>query len=156
MTTMTNSKLSEQTSAIASALIQSGKQDTQHEAVYVTGTRPGESEEEAGRRAVIVHDKAIQRSLGDQVTADWPRWLQVDYLSRLEQVDTISAAMDRYYKPDRLNQPGGMRETLIRSRQRDFVAQGWAILASHHDAINGHGLYLRKEAGAIVLYMSNK
>ena len=155
MTTTTNEKLSEQTSALASALIQSSKQDAQRDPVYIPGARHEESEIDARRRAVIVHDKAIQRSLADEATADWPSWLQVDYLSRLEKVETISAAMDRYYKADRLNQPGGMRETLIRSRQRDFVSQGWATLASHHDAVNGHGLYVRKEAGAIVLYMSN-
>lgn len=155
MTTTMNSKLSEQTATLASALIQSDLKDTQHDTVYVTGMRPGESEEDAGRRAVIVHDKAIQQSLGDQVTAPWPSWLQADDLTRLEQVETISVAMDRYYKAERLNKPDGMRETLIRSRQRDFAAQGWAILASHHDAVNGRGLYIRKEAGAIVLYMSD-
>jgi hypothetical protein len=60
--------------------------------------------------------------------------------------------MDLYYKPERLNRTGGMREKLIRWRQQEFASQGWTILASHHDAINGRGLYVRKEAGALVVY----
>lgn len=59
MATTTNEKLSEQTSALASALIQSGKQDAQRDPVYIPGARYEESEIDARRRAVIFHDKAI-------------------------------------------------------------------------------------------------
>lgn len=124
------------------------------EANYSIGLRPGESEKDAWRRAVLVHDKAIQRSLDDKSTADWPSWLQLDHLTRLEDVESISAAMDRYYKADRLNQSDGMRESLIRSRQREFTGRGWTVLTSRHDSVNGCAMYIRKEAGRISLYTS--
>lgn len=154
MKTTTTSTLSDKTSAIASALLQSNPNNQTHEPTWGAACRPGETAEAARRRAVDVHDKAIQRSLADNVTTEWPSWLQVDRLTSLGKVASISAAMDAYYKPDRLNRPDGMRETLIRSRQQEF-AQGWTILASHHDAVNGRGLYIRKEAGALVLYASD-
>ena len=153
MTTTNNTTLSASTSAIASALIQSSPNSARQEPTWGAATRPGETPEAARRRVVEVHDKAIQKSLADNATGAWPDWLQVDNLTCLGKVGSISAAMDQYYKPERLNRPGGMRETLIRSRQQEF-AQGWTILASHHDAVNGRGLYIRKEAGALVLYAS--
>lgn len=153
MTTTNIPTLSASTCAIASALIQSSSGTTNQPPTWTVATRPGETEDAARRRAVDFHDKAIQKGLADKATAAWPTWLQVDTLTRLGTVESISAAMDLYYKPERLNRPGGMRETLIGSRQQEF-AQGWTILASHHDAVNGRGLYIRKEAGALVLYAS--
>lgn len=153
MTTTNTSTLSASTCAIASALIQSNPGAANPQPVWGAATRPGETEGAARRRVVDFHDKAIQKNLADNATAGWPNWLQVDRLTRLAKVESISAAMDLYYKPERLNRPGGMREMLIRSRQQEF-GQGWTILASHHDSVNGRGLYLRKEAGALVLYAS--
>lgn len=153
MTTTNNTPLSASTSAIASAVIQSSPSSASQEPTWGAAARPGETEDSARRRVVDVHDKAIQKGLADKATAAWPTWLQVDKLTRLGTVESISAAMDQYYKPERLNRPGGMRETLIRSRQQEF-AQGWTILASHYDAVNGRGLYIRKEESALVLYAS--
>lgn len=154
MTNRNKASLSKTASAIASALIQSSPGAVHQDSTWGAATRPGETQDAARRRVVEAHDKAIQKSLADNATAAWPTWLQVDFLTRLGTVESISAAMDAYYKSERLNQANGMRETLIRSRQQDFVKQGWVILASHHDAVNGRGLYVRKEAGALVLYAS--
>lgn len=153
MTITNNTTLSASTCAIASALIQSSPNSASQEPNWGAATRPGETPEAARRREVEVHDKAIQESLADNTTAAWPDWLQVDSLTCLGKVESISAAMDQYYKPERLNRPGSRRETLIRPRQQEFL-QGWTILASHYDAVNGRGLYIRKEAGALILYAS--
>lgn len=154
MTTTNKRTLSQTTSDFVSALIQAGPANIHQQPTWGVAARLGESDEAARRRVVDFHDKAIQKSVADNSTAAWPHWLQVDRLTSLGKVESISAAMDLYYKLERLNRPGGMRETLIRSRQQDFAAQGWAILASHHDAVNGRGLYVRKEAGAMVVYAS--
>lgn len=155
MNTSRKPSLSEQTSAFVSLVIQSGAKDAPSELNWVPAARPGENDDAARRRVIKFHDEAISRSLDPGSTAAWPNWLRVVEMTSLGKVDSVSAAMDLFYKSERLNRPGGIRETLIRSRQRELVAEGWLVLASRHDSTNGHALYLRKEAGALAVYMSS-
>lgn len=67
----------------------------------------------------------------------WSRQLRID------TARSVSDAMDRYYKPDRLDRPGGTRERLIADREQELQEKGFACVASYHDSVNGQGVYLR-------------
>lgn len=79
-----------------------------------------------------------------------PQW------AAYRQIDTVQSvveAMDRFYKHDRLNQPGGTRARLIADRQMELDAQGFACVASHHDAINGLAVYVRRAGDALTIWV---
>lgn len=86
-------------------------------------------------------------SLGHRV---WePNWLAC---SLLESMPSVAAAMDRYYRPERLNRPGGTRERLIADRETEITEKGYAWLASHHDSVTGRVLYLRPLGAHVAVY----
>lgn len=68
---------------------------------------------------------------------DWSQKFEID------KARSVTDAMDRYYKRDRLNQPGGTRERLIADREQELEEKGFACVASYHDSVNGQGVYLR-------------
>lgn len=70
-----------------------------------------------------------------------PKW---EFLQFLDDLPTVAAAMDRYYKNDRLNHPSGTRERLIANREADVAIAGYCCIACHHDSTNGLGIYIRK------------
>jgi hypothetical protein len=155
MNSKRNPTLSEVTSNLASALIQCGPAQTT-QPNWSVAMRPDETQNDAKRRVIAVHEKAIQRSLASGTTVEWPTWLKVSELASVGKVDSITAAMDENYKADRLNHAPGQREALIRACQVEFTTQGWVLLVSHHDAVTGRDLYLRQEAGALAVYMSKR
>ncbi|WP_454875182.1 hypothetical protein [Paraburkholderia xenovorans] len=68
---------------------------------------------------------------------DWSLEIEIDKAS------SVADAMDRYYKHDRLNRPGGTRERLILDREMELEEKRFACVASHHDSVNGRVVYLR-------------
>jgi len=80
-----------------------------------------------------------------------PTWAE---MQRLSTEASVSAAMDLYYKRDRLNRPGGTRERLIADREQGLAAKGYDCLASHHDAVTGTGIWMRFEDGGVAIYAS--
>jgi len=49
---------------------------------------------------------------------------------------TVAEWVDRYYKPDRLNRPGGTREHIIANREREVERDGTTLI-SRHDSVTG-------------------
>jgi hypothetical protein len=80
-----------------------------------------------------------------------PNWTQYEVIGCAA---SVAEAMDRYYKSDRLNRPGGTRDRLIEDRQADINTAGHTCIASFHDSVNGQGIYLRADAQAFTVYSS--
>lgn len=78
-----------------------------------------------------------------------PDWEKCDLLGTMP---SVAAAMDRYYRPERLNRPGGTRERLIADRETELANKGYAWLASHHDSVTGRVLYLRPLGAHVAVY----
>ncbi|MFP3637553.1 hypothetical protein [Paraburkholderia sp. SIMBA_054] len=76
----------------------------------------------------------------------WPKFFL------LASCTSIDQAMDAYYRPERLNRPGGTRERLIADRQDDFDSQGWCVLASYHDSTVGVTAYAKGVGSAVLVY----
>jgi hypothetical protein len=77
---------------------------------------------------------------------DWTKF------SSLGVVASVADAMDQYYKHDRLNRPGGMREILIASGEAALAKSGFTCLASHHDSKTGDGIWARNALHGIELF----
>lgn len=69
-----------------------------------------------------------------------PQW---ETMTAIDTVSTVAQAMDRYYKADRLNRPGGTRERLIADREGEATQYGYTCIASFHDSTNGMAVYIR-------------
>jgi hypothetical protein len=88
---------------------------------------------------------AVNQCEGERVTKPYePDWDGLDVICSCASVDE---AMDRFYKSDRLNRPGGTRERLIADRALTVEQHGFDCLASHHDSVNGRALYIRSSKG---------
>ncbi len=72
-----------------------------------------------------------------------PKWHEMEIVGRAR---SVSAAMDRFYKPDRLNRDPGTRERLIADREQCIAEDGFDVLASHHDSVTGRGVWIRPRA----------
>lgn len=101
------------------------------------------------------HRTVIQRALADDFDfspmpyePDWAKYRVIG------QEGDVAAAMDRYYKSDRLNRPGGTRDRLIADRQQDVDLAGYACLASHHDSVNGQAVYMKVSGAGFDIYAS--
>lgn len=80
-----------------------------------------------------------------------PNWSAMKVLCRLPNV---AAAMDQFYKSERLNRPDGTRERLIADREAALAQSGFGCLASHFDSVTGQGLWLRLRGKECVVYSS--
>lgn len=74
----------------------------------------------------------------------------------IEQVRTVAEAMDRYYRPERLNRPDGTRERLIADREACIDQDGFAWLASHHDSVTGVAMFIRPTGEDISVYRESR
>jgi hypothetical protein len=81
---------------------------------------------------------------------DWSKEMQIDV------AQSVADAMDRYYKHDRLNRPGGTRERLIADREQELNEKGFACIASHHDSVNGQVVYLRSTPEGLAVWSSSR
>lgn len=79
---------------------------------------------------------------------DWSLEIEIDKAS------SVADAMDRYYKHDRLNRPGGTRERLISDREMELEEKRFACVASHHDSVNGRVVYLRSMGDGLSVWCS--
>ena len=80
-----------------------------------------------------------------------PDWTRSIFLAI---VGDEATAMDHFYKPDRLNRPGGTRERLIADRAQELESCGFTCVASFHDSVLGETVYLRRVAkGLVVFYL---
>lgn len=79
---------------------------------------------------------------------DWSQQIEID------TAQSVADAMDRYYKHERLNRPGGTRERLIADRQTELNEKGFACVASYHDSVNGRGVYLRSTGDSLKVWCS--
>lgn len=66
-------------------------------------------------------------------------------------VGSLGELMDKFYKPERLNRPGGTRERLIADRSQMMVNPSSfrlngnrVLLISHHDSVTGWAVYARR------------
>lgn len=80
-----------------------------------------------------------------------PDWA---WKTQIDSAQSVADAMDRYYKHDRLNRPGGTRERLIADREQELATKGFACVASHHDSVNGQGIYLRAMREGLTVWSS--
>lgn len=80
---------------------------------------------------------------------DWAKF------SNLGVVGSVTAAMDQYYKHDRLNRAGGMREILIASSEAALAKAGFTCLASHYDSCTGDGIWARNALNGVELFSSS-
>ena len=79
-----------------------------------------------------------------------PEW---DQMQHLGDFATIGEALDRFYKPERLNREPDSRAWKIKHREESLAEDGWICFASHHDNVTGEGLWARKtDAGTIAIY----
>lgn len=53
----------------------------------------------------------------------------------------VARWLDKYYKEDRLNRPGGTREKIIKDRALDLVLYGHTLI-SRHDSVTGKAEWL--------------
>lgn len=150
-----NLSLSEATSQLVDALLQSG-QTRQQEPQRIAARRPGESQKDAQRRVDAINAARAGSAQASAASIDKPSWLNWSEMQVLGTVETVAAAMDTYYKPNRLNGDPDMRGRLIADREQGIENDGWACLASHYDAVNGRGMYLRKLGTGLTVYMSNR
>ncbi|MGR9587124.1 hypothetical protein [Pandoraea sputorum] len=80
-----------------------------------------------------------------------PNWNRFKFLA---MVDDVATAMDHFYKPDRLNRPGGTRDRLIAERTEELDSCGFACVASFHDSLLGETVYLRRSSeGLLAFYL---
>lgn len=70
-----------------------------------------------------------------------PRWEEMEIIGRAR---SVAAAMDRYYKPDRLTNQPGSREYLIADREKCIAEDGFDILASRHESVTGVALWIKR------------
>lgn len=85
-------------------------------------------------------------------TKKWhPLW---EKKTLLGTVANVAEAMTRYYRPDRQNRYSGERESLISTRERELSEDGWFILASRHESLTGHALWVRRDGEALAVYQS--
>lgn len=82
-----------------------------------------------------------------------PDW---ETCTHIGQVADITQAMDRFYKSDRLNRPGGTRERLIASNEEEFARKGFACIASYHDSVVGRSIFVRPADVGLAVYSSNR
>ena len=75
--------------------------------------------------------------------------------TKIATVADMAEAMDRYYKPERLNRPDGTRDRLIAGNQEEYAAKGFVCIASYHDSVNGHSIYVRQAEQGLDIYNSN-
>jgi hypothetical protein len=91
------------------------------------------------------HASVASQRGGEHVPRPYePDWKVLEVICSCSSVDE---AMDRFYKSDRLNRPGGTRERLIADRAQTIEQHGFDCLASHHDSVNGRALYIRSSEG---------
>lgn len=67
------------------------------------------------------------------------------------QVRSMSELMDKFYRPDRLNRPGGTRDRLIADRKQMMdnpasfcLNTGRVLLISGNDSATGRPVYAKK------------
>lgn len=82
-----------------------------------------------------------------------PEW---KWQTQIDRAVSVADAMDRYYKHDRLNRPGGTRERLIADREQELAEKGFACVACHHDSVNGQGIYLRAMPEGLTVWLSSR
>lgn len=148
--------LSEETSCLVDALLQSEPATNQQQPQRIAARRPGESQKDAQRRVDAFHAARNCAAQASAAGTDEPSWLNWGEMQVLGTVETVAAAMDTYYKPNRLKGDPEMRGRLIADREQGIEKEGWTCLASHHDAVNGRGMYLRKLDTDLTVYMSNR
>lgn len=69
-----------------------------------------------------------------------------------ETTATITDAMDRFYKSEKLNRPGGTRERLIADRTNGVSQYGADILASRHDSVTGEALWIKPQGDGFLVF----
>ncbi|HDR9174424.1 hypothetical protein [Burkholderia vietnamiensis] len=112
------------------------------------GFRPSPDSKCDPERLVFPHDP---HKAGPRVWV--PDWA---ICTLIEHVRTVAEAMDRYYRPERLNRPGGTRERLIADREACIDEDGFAWLASHHDSVAGVALFIRPTGEAFSVYRESR
>ncbi|WP_124649137.1 hypothetical protein [Burkholderia stagnalis] len=114
--------------------------------------------EASGSRSVDLDDAAYLAELDAFEVAEnerrskpyWePYWSQATEIGNAQSVED---AMNRYYKHDRLNRPGGTRERLIADRKEELAEKGFACVASHHDSVNGQMVFIRSIGGGLSVW----
>jgi len=112
----------------------------------------------SGSRSVDLDDSAYLAELDAFEVAEnerrskpyWePHWSQG---SEIGNALSVEDAMDRYYKHDRLNRPGGTRERLIADRKQELEEKGFACVASHHDSVSGQMVFIRSMGGILSVW----
>lgn len=78
-----------------------------------------------------------------------PQW---DAMTRLGCVLSVSEALRRYYRPDRLHRDAESAARITASCEADLARDGFAALASRHDATTGFALWIRPEEGGFAVY----
>lgn len=78
-----------------------------------------------------------------------PEWEKKEVLGT---VSSVAEAMTRYYRPDRQNRYPGERESLIATSEAELAKEGWFILASRHESLTGHALWVRREGSSLLVY----
>jgi len=99
-------------------------------------------------RLIAIKTEEEAERFFDAFTVYQPNWTNYRVI---DQAASITDAMDRYYKHDRLNRPGGTRERLIADRQAEFDSFGFTCIASFHDSVTGRVIYVRQAENGIAV-----
>ena len=84
------------------------------------------------------------------IYSNWqPDWTE---MQRLDSFASIGEALDRYYRPERLNRDPDSRALKIKFREEALQENAWICLASRHDNTVGEALWARVEDGKIAVY----
>jgi hypothetical protein len=111
-----------------------------------------------GTRSVDLSDAVYLAELDafeieDNERRSKPYWVP-DWKTQIDIAQSVADAMDRYYKHDRLNRPGGTRERLIADREQELAEKGFSCVASYHDSVNGQAIYLRAMPEGLTVWSS--
>jgi len=72
----------------------------------------------------------------------------------LARAATLGDALDRWYRPERLNRDLGSRQRLIDDRLCDIMRDGLATLASRHDSVTGRTIMAIEDADGYLIHES--
>ncbi|CAM2198432.1 conserved protein of unknown function (plasmid) [Paraburkholderia kururiensis] len=119
----------------------------------LNGESPATRSVDLSDAAYLVQLDAFERE--EQKRRSKPYW-EPDWSmeTEIDKASSVADAMDRYYKHDRLNRPGGTRERLIADRERELEEKRFACVASHHDSVNGRVVYLRSMVDGLSIWCS--
>lgn len=83
-------------------------------------------------------------------TRTWsPHW---DTMTCIGRAPTVREALRLYYRPDRLHRDAGSAARIAAACEAELSRDGFALLASRHEAMTGCALWIRPEEGGLAVY----